>query len=197
MTLKTTVNPDFYLPYTQGKYMEVPYQKSLEEALAHYPELANVPIVFKEKPSILPMKSRPKPGSFLGFRKRRVYEVTISNKTINELAPALMMNLNNESKVGLFGLALAKIICYQRMTFWQLLRYNLQTLFFNHKGALERRANLVTIRHGLGWQLYEWSREMRKMEIGNPVLEKLNSHHLEPEEIIKAIQSTYEVIKQN
>lgn len=197
MGIKATVNPEFKLPYTQGKEIAVPYREPVEEALAHFPELTNVEIHFKEKPAILPMKCRPTLRSLLGFRKKRVYEVLLSNKTISELEPALIMNLNPEAKVGVLGLGLAKIDCFQRMSIWELVKFYWRMLFKGQKQNFERRANLLAIRHGLGWQLYEWTRQMRKMEAGNPVLQRHNAYHLTPEEIIESIQRTYDVVKQN
>lgn len=197
MGVRIVDNQSFNIPVTQSKKIEVPYRDAIQEALAYFPDLYNVGVVFKEKKGLFPLKTRPVWWNMLGWRERRIYKVIISKTSVRELEPALLSNLTHEAQVGIIGQEMAKIAHFQYLSMPKLIEIFIKHPFRKYRMQFERDHCIRAIKHGLGWQLYEWSRQMKKLETGNPVIQRYNGFFLEPEEIIQAIQKTYDVIKQN
>ena len=139
---------------------EITYQVAL--ALLHYPELQNVPIIFRFAGQTPPLTSRPK--LLHAFKKagNRTYIVTISNKTKDSIAPILFKNLDTKAQIGVLGHELAHIADYEIMTSLELLALPLKLLSTRYVNRFELATDQSCIDHGLGDFLMHWSTTVRE-----------------------------------
>ncbi len=171
------------------------HERAILKALVHYPELRTVPIVFKEATSLLPLSCKPTIPSLLTLQKPRTYKITISTRSLPGLASILFKNYSFNAQVGIIGHELAHIVDYENATQNQLLTMGIKYPFSNFRKRLERSTDLRTIQHGLGWELYAWSCEIRKQEQKSNLIKYHNQFYLTPEEILPYIQQNIAAIK--
>jgi len=164
--------------YGSNKDIPVKYEEIILKALSHYPELQNVRINFSLK------SDHPEPyESFpaLGFKK--CYTIILLEEAEDPVDKVLFKNLPEEAQLGILGHLLAHIIQYEKK--------GLVSVFKITKGSserkVEREADVITIEHGLGFELYTFACYVR----GVPgYIEKRNGvdvNHLHPHEILEAL----------
>ncbi len=139
---------------------EITYQVAL--ALLHYPELQNVPIVFRFAGQTPPLTSRPKLLHVFKKAGKRTYVVTISNKTKKRVAPILFKNLDTKAQIGVLGHELAHIAGYEIMTSLELFALPFKLLSTTYVNRFELATDQSCIDHGLGDFLMHWSTTVRK-----------------------------------
>lgn len=171
------------------------HERAILTALAQYPELRPVPIVFKEAPSLLPLSCKPTIPSLLMSQQRRTYKITISTRSLPGLAPILFKNYSFNARVGIIGHELAHVVDYENTSSLDILKMGAKYPFSTFRKRLERSTDLRTIQHGLGWELYAWACEIRKQEDKSDLIQYHNQFYLTPEEIIPYIQLSTAAIK--
>lgn len=129
-------------------------------ALSHYPQLRNTRITFEVVPTMIPLASRPNPLSLLQPWREREYLVVISSKSsIKSVEPILLKNLSYNAQIGVLGHELAHTVFYLDKSSLDITRiaasYPLPSYRIKFESDTDRRA----IKHGLGWQLHQWSKE--------------------------------------
>jgi hypothetical protein len=138
------------------------HKKAIIIALSYYPELSLTKIKFRVKKASSPLSARPSLITALRKASKRNYVITISHSTYKKLTPILINNLSFNSQIGVVGHELAHISFYESKRGIYFVK-----LFFMH---LNRRAvdkfefntDKICIEHGLGFQLYSWSKEVRE-----------------------------------
>jgi hypothetical protein len=164
------------------------YREEFLEALRHYPELSGVKIsVVKKKYHPVPYGATPDLANF--FRKKhRSYTITIREKAEGPLKKALFRNLPRDAKIGIAGHELAHVLQYERMGRIALLAMALGYLTSPLKRRdIEREADLETIQHGLGHQLYAQTMYLRGIPGYLKKRPGLDVYYLKPHEILQAI----------
>lgn len=164
-----------------GKLKDLPagYEGQALIALSHYPELREVKIAFRFNENGTPLTARPTVWSTL-FRsaKKRTYLITIAKDTDPRWAAILLHRLPYNAQIGVLGHEIAHVADFSKRSFWGMLSVlvgNLSELFMD---KMEYNTDLITIRHGLGYQLLAWStyvREVLQIEEGNidPVTQEM------------------------
>lgn len=139
------------LLFSRNKTFQPKIKSAALIALSHYPELKNTHIKFLFKNITATMETRPK-INLKTFTKHRTYHVFINlNRGKNR---ALDVDSLSESiKIGWIGHELGHIIDYESRTVFSLAAMG----FFyvsvpSFKRNIEQSVDIITIRHGLGWE---------------------------------------------
>ena len=122
-------------------------------ALSFYPELKSVNIDFTFKNINTTMQCQPVLSTLL--KNDRSYIIHINNKTsFNGL---LIDDIPFNAQIGLIGHELAHVIDYEKGNKNHIISRGFDYLSENTKKKFEYFIDSLTINHGLGWQLYDWS----------------------------------------
>lgn len=187
----------FEKSYTQGEIDSTLYQELLESygnnktllkgyesqvliALSHYPELKDTRIKFRFIKYGTPLTARPTVLSTI-FRsaKKRTYLITIAKDTDPRWSPILLHHLPYNAQIGVLGHEIAHVADFSRHSFWGMLQVLFGNLSKSFMDGLEYNTDLITIQHGLGYQLLAWSTYVRQVlqfeTEAAPVTKEINS----------------------
>lgn len=152
-----------------GQFKELPTGFELQAlvALSHYPKLKNTPIHFVFKKGKVAHTSRPKIGSIFKAKQKRTYVITISNEIKPTLENTRLENLSYNAQIGVLGHELAHIVDYSSRNFFELISFGLHYIKKKDIIKTENQTDLTTIKHGLGYQLLQWSKEVHDLHIAD------------------------------
>jgi hypothetical protein len=125
-------------------------------ALSHYPSLENTRIKFRERSIRTTLNVRPTFFSSV-FRSpaNRLYVVRVNN---NPKSDAILYNeVPFQALIGLLGHEFAHIKDFNSVHFMGLVQRAFWYASDEKKSAYEKYIDEITICHGLGTQLHEWS----------------------------------------
>jgi len=184
---------DLRTQYGNAKTIPVKYEKQILLALSYFPELINIEIEFRLKNQPTPLTSRPQLGSMLRNAKKRHYIVTISGKNDSGFEPILFHNLGFNAQIGVLGHELSHVSEFTTKSFGGMAKIAFSELLSKRNVDLfESNTDRNCIRHGLGYQLLDWSitvREKLKIEywrgVGNMHLQEKSERYLNPADITK------------
>lgn len=144
--------------YGHKKILPKGYEHQALLALAHYPELREVPIEFRLVQAQSPFVSRPTVVSTL-FRsaKKRHYLVLISTRSKGWLGDILIDDLPFEAQVGVLGHELAHTVDFVNRSFFNMLWVPIGNLSASYLNKFEYATDQRAIEHGLGCNLLQWS----------------------------------------
>jgi hypothetical protein len=125
-------------------------------ALVHFPELKNSKIKFKLSSIKTTMNARPTMGSLI-FRskEKRTYTVRINDQKMDSLISIFEVPYN--AQIGVFGHEFSHFVDYIGLSFWGVLKRGLSYGNPEKKSAYEKETDILTIQHGLGQELLDWS----------------------------------------
>ncbi len=146
---------------TRNKQLPRGYEQEALDALAHFPELKNVPIRFKVKKSFATLKTRPAFWSLFKSKGKRSYVITISNQTNQKLMPISFEYLPESARIGIIGHELSHVADFSKKTAWQSMKVAFGHLSRHYMDSLEFHTDKICIEHGLGNELETWSRFIR------------------------------------
>jgi hypothetical protein len=120
-------------------------------ALSRYPELKNTRIEFLFRNITATMETRPK-INFKAFTKDRTYQVFINlNKGKNRALD--IDSLSETIKIGWIAHELGHVVDYESRTAFSLMAMGLFYVSVpSFKRNIEQSVDIITIRHGLGWE---------------------------------------------
>ena len=139
------------------------YKKPIELALSFFPELKDVPIVFRIKKSYTPLTTKPDFESVFKRKNHRTYIITISDETIDTLSHLLFKNLNFEEQVGIIGHELSHVADFNSKNFFQTIANGIGHLSKKHLDKMEYNTDRICIKHGLGKYLLAYSEHVRNV----------------------------------
>jgi len=173
-----------------GRNKEIPARYELPAllALSHFPQLEDAHIRFKIVHKGAPIASRPIVGTLFRAKKRRVYLVTISESERWGDHPALVRNMSFNAQIGALGHELAHTVYYEQKSFFQFIGIGASFISRRFHKRFERDTDRRAIEHGLGWQLYDWARELRGGRIEDRPDSWLDRYYLSPERIAAHIR---------
>jgi hypothetical protein len=129
------------------------YELAFYTAISHYPELQQTRIEFRIKPLRTTMATRPAKFLFKS-RSNRVYKVYVNNKP--NFDGVYLASLNYDQQVGIIGHELAHILDYSHKSVFRLIGNGIGYLFPAYRKKYEGKTDIRTIKHGLGWQLFDF-----------------------------------------
>lgn len=139
------------------------YENQILIALSYFPELKDIKIKFRVKNRETPLATRPAFFSMFCSAKKRTYIITISEKSTNYLDAIVFKNLNYNAQIGVLGHELCHVSDYLNKGFGKMC--NVAAIEIFSKKAVDKfefNTDLNCINHGLGYQLLDWSINVRE-----------------------------------
>lgn len=166
-----------------GAQKKIPseFRSPVLQALSHFPELEKTPIKFRSAKGLYPLRLHP-----VFFSARQNYKVDIVMEADPPLRDALLLNLPEEAQRAAVAQQLALILCLEQKGAFQ--RLGRSFFSFAPDRELTRKADLLVISHGLGFELYVHAVYIRKIAGYCHLHEELDKFHLHPQEIMDALQ---------
>jgi hypothetical protein len=132
-------------------------------ALSYFPELKDIKIKFRLKNKTTPLATRPTFFSLFRSAKKRTYVITVSKQSNVLLDTITLKNLNFNAQIGVIGHELCHISDYLTRGFGKMNRIGLDIIFSKKRiDILEFNTDMSCINHGLGFQLLDWSINVRE-----------------------------------
>ena len=151
------------LEYGTNKIIPAVYETQILIALSYFPELKNETIEFRLKKAITPLSSKPTIFGLLQSAKKRKYIITISEETNSKLEPILFKNLNFNAQIGVLGHEISHVSNYITKGFGKMMNIAfIELLSKKQVDNFERNTDITCIKHGLGYQLLDWSKSVRQ-----------------------------------
>ena len=140
--------------YGNKKQLLKEYELEALIALSYYPELKDERIRFKYSDLNATAQTTVTFGSI--FKKiDKQYIIVINNDT--KKTGLLLSDAPFNAQVAVLGHELAHVTDFKKRSFFDMVWWGLCYLVVKQRTKIETRTDLSTIRHGLGWPLYEWS----------------------------------------
>lgn len=139
------------------------YEHQMLLALSYFPELKNIKIKFRLKKRETPLATRPTFFSMFRAAKNRTYVITISQQSTEYLDTITFKNLRFNAQIGVLGHELSHVSDYLNKGFGEMIEVGKNELFCPKEiDTMEYNTDLSCINHGLGYQLLDWSRNVRQ-----------------------------------
>lgn len=142
--------------FSNNKMLDEEFMLATLIALSYYPELENHRIKFKQKNIKTTMQSVPTLGNIFRKKSNRVYKIKIDNK-VRKNKGLLLTDVPFNAQIGVIGHELAHIVDYDSKTKTGLIFLGAAYLFPNKRCLIENRVDEITIEHGLGYQVKDFS----------------------------------------
>jgi hypothetical protein len=181
------------------KLLNIEDTNAIQIALNFYPELNNTRIKFIRKKARSPLSTRQSVFNIFRKKSKRIYIITISTKTNKRIAPILLDSLSFNAQIGVLGHELSHVSAFAKMSAWQYAKFLLSQIKKANVDAAENQTDKRTIDHGLGYQLLDWSKEVRKkLNIlkwgGSEIVSSEKERYMNPESIIDYMKNTHKEI---
>lgn len=159
------------------------YKTAFYAALDYYPELKNVKIKVKAKKLNMLMKARP---TFLSSWRRpahRKYKILVN--TSRALGAPLPGDFTFNAQVGVFGHEMAHLADYLHMRCGKLAQCGRNYHKPDFKKRMEQKTDKMTLEHGLGWQLYDYSVQWNNLPLTNAAyVETKKKFYIDPKAML-------------
>lgn len=158
---KNCIDTNYYATFAHNKIIPTEIKTQVLIALSCYPELNDTKIIFRFREKVTPLSSRPKFTSAFKNKQNRTYVITISTKSNNKFSPIIFSKLPFNAQIGVLGHELAHVADFNSKSSTQLIGLSFKmfnTKFVDH---FEFNTDHICINHGLGYQLYDWSKFVR------------------------------------
>lgn len=151
--------------YGQNKIVPSALELPILIALAHYPELKEVPIHFILRKQKIAHSTRPDYYSLFNKKRKRRYVVFISTEVAKELQGTTTWSLPYNARIGAMGHELAHIAWYHQRNAFQLIGAGIAYSFPGYRQRFEQATDQRTLDHHLAYQLLAWSRAVHSLHI--------------------------------
>lgn len=170
--------------FGQNKILPQGYELQALIALSHFPELKGVKIKFVMKPAYIPLTSQPNLWTILRKTDHREYLVIISSQSSPIMDNIILKSLSFNAQIGVIGHELAHTAFYINKSGEELASVALDYIFPNTRSQFEKDTDRRTIRHGLGWQLYEYAAYVRSLPEMEGDSEWIDQYYMSPKRIL-------------
>jgi hypothetical protein len=167
-----------------GRHKTIPeqYQEVILRTLSHYPELKEVRLNFKlRKNHPEPYETVPSVIGAVGLKKS--YTIFLLEEATGALSMALFKNLPEEAQMGIIGHLLSHVLQYEKKTLASILKLAASS----PARKVEREADVLTIEHGLGFELYTFACYIRAIPGYVEERKQIDVNHLHPNEILECL----------
>ncbi len=169
--------------YGKHKSLMKEYEAASLIALSYYPELINEYIRFKFSSINSTGRTTITFGSV--FKKIDKQFIIYINDDI-ERTGILLNQAPFDAQIALLAHELSHVIDLKNKGFFGLLGWGISYTVLKHQAKIEKLADITTIRHGLGWQLYHWTDFVLNHSTANKhYLKMKESKYLLPDEILR------------
>jgi len=184
----TTFSPDYNIDslkknYGQNKELLKEYELQTLSALSYYPELSEENIRFTYGAINSTAQTTVTVGSIL--KKINKQYIIIINNDLKKTG-LLLSDASFNEQVALIGHELAHVVDFQDRGFFDMVWWGISYLIVKQRTRIEIRADLTTIRHGLGWPLYQWADFVLNHSSANRrYLKMKRTKYLQPNEMLE------------
>jgi hypothetical protein len=149
-----------------GKNKKLPegYELQALLALSHYPELMDVKIEFIFKASDRPLYTQPTKPSLVKSGPERTYNMVISKKAKSTMQPVLLRNLPFDTQVGVLGHELGHVLDFINKNSFEAVGTGVGYMIGSFKHYLESGVDLISIKHGLAYQILGYAELVVKLQ---------------------------------
>lgn len=180
------------------------YEKQLLIALSYFPELKDIKVKFRLKNRKTPLTTKPTLFSMLCSSKKRTYVITISKKSTDYLENITFKNLRFNAQIGVLGHELSHVSDYINKGFGKMSHIAFIEIFSKKEvDKFEFNTDWNCINHGMGYQLLDWSTNVRQnLKIDNwrgtvnLTADEKSERYMNPS-TIKDIISTHPLYQEN
>jgi hypothetical protein len=157
--------PDLAAEYGKNKVLkDSTHILPFYTAISFYPELKNIKIKVKYKNINTTMAARPTLLSLLINKPDKRKYLILINKRADKLNIPSVYDFTLNAQIGLFGHELAHLSYYLKNNRKKIIRVGLNYKKQEYKKAFEKMTDKITIEHGLGWQLYDFSQQLHNLK---------------------------------
>lgn len=175
--------------FRKNKRIPDKYAGVILEALSYYPELIDVKIEFKLGNSgVIPYGTKPSPLSMFREPQKRKYIISLLEEASGPMEMALFKNLSYTARLGVIGHELNHVIQFNKRPKGKLIRFCLAFTIPFFKKRIERGADIATIEHGLGRELYVHATYIRSIPGYVEQRKSINKYYLKPKEILARLK---------
>ena len=167
-------------------------KREINEALSYYPDLRDVPIIFRLKKSLKGRVMRAQPHMKSFIKGRKGYIITISTNLKVGGMKLKITDLPKKVIVGWIGHELGHVMDYSDRSFFGLLKFGFRYIF-SRKFLLiaERDADLYAIKHGLADDLVSAKNFiLSHADLSPRYKEKIRRCYMSPEEVLELANTT-------
>ena len=182
----------FYTTHMQSQHI-IPdsISSEIETALSYYPELEDVPLIFrfKKKMGKSTMQARPQFKSFFKNRSEMVYEVIINEHFQLNDQIFSTKDVPSDVLIGWIGHELGHVIDYTGRSKWNLTVFGIKYLFVNkHIKEAERAADTYAVEHGMeAFILKTKDYILNNADISDKYKKRIRKYYLSPQQIIEIV----------
>lgn len=156
------------------------YANQFKIASSFYPELLNCKVQLEFKKISTTMVAQPKMNSIFGGK----HNYTLAINTFGAFEGILFQDIPFNAQIGLICHELAHVLDYENKKSAQIISTGLKYLTKKGKHNYEKFIDYLTIKKGLGWQLYDWAKyAMYDSKATDEYKQFKKDTYMEPEEI--------------
>jgi hypothetical protein len=171
--------------YGRKKQLLNQYELQTLVALSYYPELLNEHIRFKYSRVNSIAQTTVTFGSIFK-RINKQYIIFINDDRVRK--GLLLSDAPFDAQVAVLGHELAHVNDFKNRGFFDMTWWGLSYLVVKQRTKIEKRTDMSTIRHGLGWPLYYWADFVLNHSGANERYKKVReTKYMLPDEIIEYI----------
>ena len=153
-----------HLHYGQNKKLAEGFEIPMLIAISHFPSLKEARIEFRLQDKGAPLASRPTVWTtFFRTKKKRKYIITINDRQDSWFSGIQLRNLPLNAQIGVLGHELAHSHEFVSTGFFGMMGIAFGNLSWKYLDKFEYNTDKMTIDHGLGYQLLEWSEITQQM----------------------------------
>lgn len=172
------------LEFGNKKIIPPLYEREILTALSYYPELKDVKIKFRlSRFTKMPYGTKPTLCSYFRSKENRTYIITILEKADEPEKEALFSNLTIDMRISVIGHELAHVHQFNECDRKELLKKTAEFFVHRTRRRIERGADLLAIKHGLGEGLLRHARYIRSIPGYLEKRPNINEEYLKPAEI--------------
>ncbi len=171
------------IKYGQNKQLLKEYELQTLIALSYYPELSDENIRFVYDAINSTAQTTVTLGSI--FKRLNKHYIIIINNDIRKTG-VLLSDAPFDAQVALIAHELAHVTDFDDRGFFDMVWWGLSYLVVKQRIRIEIKADVITIDHGLGWQLLSWTDFILNHSTANRrYLKMKRSKYLSTSEIIR------------
>ncbi len=141
--------------YGSNKQIPAQLEIAFYTAILHFPELQNACINLKFRNIRTTMACRPRIGGLFKNSLERCYLISINDN--KQKAEIQYNNLTFNALVGVIGHELSHIVKYMQCSNFRVIGDGILYLSSDFRESYEKEVDEITIKHNLGWQIFEFS----------------------------------------
>lgn len=181
------LQPALMEKYAANKNLDSEFELPSLLALSYYPELKSNQIRFQQKNIKTTMQCVPKLNFIFRKKENRIYAISIDNKIRNKKG-LLLKDVPFNAQVGVIGHELAHVVDYNSKTNMGIIFLGIGYLLPKKRRQVENRVDEITIAHGLGHQVKNFSNfVLNNEDLNERYLKYKRKYYYSPKQLMQVM----------